>query len=63
METVLQKALIHQMLALNDELLKNGCISLEEHDFIRHLQSKKLTFHTLHSTIGTAQFTSQRRNI
>ena len=63
METVLQEALIHQILALNDELLKSGYISLEEHDFIRHLQSKKLTFHAPHSTIDTAQFTLQRRII
>ncbi len=43
MDYFLQQGQIYQILALNDEMLKNGHISLEEHDFVRRLQVKKLT--------------------
>ena len=39
---------IYQILALNDEMLKSGCITRDEHDFVRHVQTDKLT--RLHST-------------
>ena len=42
-----QCAQIYQILALNDEL-KSGCITRDEHDFVRHAQTDKLT--RLHST-------------
>lgn len=32
-----QCAQIYQILALNDEMLKNGCITRDEHDFVRHV--------------------------
>lgn len=38
-----QCAQIYQILALNDEMLKSGCITRDEHDFVRHLQTDKLT--------------------
>ncbi len=42
-EKILQAAIEYQIMALNDEMLKSGCISQEEHDFIRSLRVKKLT--------------------
>ena len=36
-------AQIYQILALNDEMLRSGCITRDEHDFVRHLQTDKLT--------------------
>ena len=36
-------AQIYQILALNDEMLKSGCITRDEHDFVRHVQTDKLT--------------------
>ena len=41
-------AQIYQILALNDEMLRSGCITRDEHDFARHVQTDKLT--RLHST-------------
>lgn len=38
-----QCAQIYQILALNDEMLKSGCITRDEHDFVRHVQTDKLT--------------------
>lgn len=38
-----QRARIYQILALNDVMLQNGYISPAEHDFVRHLQTEKLT--------------------
>ena len=43
-----QCAQIYQILALNDEMLKSDCITRDEHDFVRHVQTDKLT--RLHST-------------
>lgn len=43
MDYHLARAQIYQIMALNDEMLKNGQISRDEHDFIRSLQVKKLT--------------------
>ena len=43
-----QCAQIYQNIALNDETLKSGCITLDEHDCVRHVQTDKLT--RLHST-------------
>lgn len=43
MNSILQRAQVYQVLALNDEMLKNGYISRDEHDFVRRLQVKKLT--------------------
>lgn len=43
MDNLLQRAQVYQILALNDEMLKNGHISRDEHDFVRRLQVKKLT--------------------
>ena len=34
---------VYQILALNDEMLRSGCITRDEHDFVRHLQTDKLT--------------------
>ena len=42
-----QCAQIYQLLALNDEMLRSGCITRDEHDFVRHLQTDKLA--KLHS--------------
>lgn len=39
----LQRAQVYQILALNDVMLQNGCISPAEHAFVRHLQTEKLT--------------------
>lgn len=41
-------AQIYQILALNDEMLRSGCITRDEHDFVRHVQTDKLT--RLHRT-------------
>ena len=38
-----QCAKIYQILALNDEMLKSGCITRDEHDFVRHVQTDKLS--------------------
>lgn len=43
MDDKLRRGQVYQILALNDEMLKGGHISREEHDFIRRLQAKKLT--------------------
>ena len=43
-----QCAQIYQILALNDEMMKSGCITRHEHDFVRHEQTDTLT--RLHST-------------
>lgn len=43
MNDTIRRGQIYQILALNDEMYKNGYVSREEHDFIRHLQAKKLT--------------------
>ena len=34
-----------------DEMLRSGCITRDEHDFVRHLQTDKLT--RLHGRDGT----------
>lgn len=36
-------AQVYQILALNDEMLKSGCITRDEYDFVRHVQTDKLT--------------------
>lgn len=38
-----QCAQIYQILALNDEMLRSGCITRDEHDFVRHVQTDKLS--------------------
>ena len=43
-----QCAQIYQILALNDEMLRSGCITRDEHDFVRLHMADKLT--RLHST-------------
>ena len=43
MNPIFQRAQAYQILALNDEMLKNGYISREEHDYVRRIQVKKLT--------------------
>lgn len=48
MSNEFRQAQVYQLLALNDRLLQQGCISPEEHDFIRHVQTDKLT--KLHSS-------------
>lgn len=39
----MQRAQAYQILALNDEMLRGGHISREEHEFVRRLQAQKLT--------------------
>lgn len=43
MNDMIRRGQIYQILALNEEMYKNGYVSREEHDFVRHLQAKKLT--------------------
>ena len=43
MNNELERAQVYQILALNDEMLRSGCITRDEHDFVRHLQTDKLT--------------------
>lgn len=43
MNDTIRRGQIYQILALNDEMYKNGHVSREEHDFVRRLQAKKLT--------------------
>ena len=43
MHTEFQCAQIYQILALNDEMLQSGCITRDEHDFVRQLQTDKLS--------------------
>ena len=37
-----QQAQVYQILALNDEMLKSGCITRDEHDFVRQVQTDRL---------------------
>lgn len=43
MDRLIGQGRVWQLLALNDEMRKNGYISREEHQFIRENQVKKLT--------------------
>ena len=43
MDDFVRRGQVYQILALNDEMLKGGHISREEHDFVQRLQAKKLT--------------------
>lgn len=43
MNDMIRRGQIYQILALNEEMYKNGYVSREEHDFVRRLQAKKLT--------------------
>ena len=43
MDDFVRRGQVYQILAVNDEMLKGGHISREEHDFVRRLQAKKLT--------------------
>ena len=36
MNNELERAQVYQILALNDEMLRSGCITRDEHDFVRH---------------------------
>ena len=47
MNNELERAQVYQILAL----LRSGCITRDEHDFVRHLQTDKLT--RLHGRDGT----------
>ncbi len=38
-----QRAQVYQILALNDAMLQNGSISRDAHDFVRRVQTEKLT--------------------
>lgn len=49
----MQRAQAYQIMALNDEMLKIGQISREEHDFVQSLQVKKLTVLRKHGTMDT----------
>ena len=42
MNNELERAQVYQILALNDEMLRSGCITRDEHDFVRPLQTDKL---------------------
>lgn len=55
MNDTIRRGQIYQILALNGEMYKNGYISREEHDFIRRLQSKKLTNLHGRGTMGTTR--------
>lgn len=55
MNSIFQRAQAYQILALNDEMFKNGYISREEHDYVRHIQSKKLTNLPTPVTINPSQ--------
>ena len=48
-----QRAQAYQLLALNEEMFRQGHISRYEHDFIRRLQAEKLTNLHPRGTIGT----------
>ena len=52
MREEIRRGQIYQILALNDEMYKNGHVSREEHDFVRSLQAKKLTNLHGRDTIG-----------
>ena len=43
-----QLAQVYQILALNDAMLRSGCITRDEHDFVRQVQTDKLA--ELHRT-------------
>lgn len=43
MNDTIRRGQIYQILALNNEMYKNGHVSREEHDFVQRLQVKKLT--------------------
>lgn len=58
MDDFVRRGQVYQILALNDEMLKGGHISREEHDFVRRLQAKKLT--NLH---GRATMNSTRNDL
>lgn len=51
MNDTIRRGQIYQILALNDEMYKNGHVSREEHDFVRRLQAKKLTNLNGHGTM------------
>lgn len=51
MDDIIRRGQVYQILALNDQMLKNGCISRQEHDFIQHLQAQKLTKLGRHGTM------------
>ena len=48
-----QCAQIYQILALNDEMLKSGCITRDEHDFVRHVQTDKLSKLHVRAVVST----------
>lgn len=43
MNTEFQRAQVYQILALNDAMLQSGSISRDAHDFVRRVQTEKLT--------------------
>lgn len=55
MNPIFQRAQTYQILALNDEMLKNGYISREEHDYVRRIQVKKLTNLSIPGTMDSSQ--------
>ena len=55
MNDTIRRGQIYQILALNEEMYKNGYVSREEHDFIRHLQAKMLTNLHARGTMNTTR--------
>ena len=52
MREEIRRGQIYQILALNEEMYRNGYVSREEHDYVRRLQAKKLTNLHGRDTIG-----------
>lgn len=52
MNDTIRRGQIYQILALNEEMYRNGYVSREEHDYVRRLQAKKLTNLHGRDTIG-----------
>ena len=55
MNNMIRRGQIYQILALNEEMYKNGHVSREEHDFVLRLQVKKLTNLHGHGTMGASK--------
>ncbi len=55
MNNELERAQVYQILALNDEMLRSGCITRDEHDFVRHLQTDKLSQGSTAATAHTPE--------
>lgn len=55
MNNMIRRGQIYQILALNEEMYKNGHVSREEHDFVQRLQVKKLTNLHGRGTMGASK--------